>query len=118
MRITIIGLGLIGGSAALAWKEASKEGRFLSSELTITAVDTNSETLDLALELGIADRVTSSIAEGVADADVVLVAVPVLAMGPVMKEVDAAAPVNAVVTDAGSVRSSVITAVRLNVRHE
>lgn len=118
MRITIIGLGLIGGSAALAWKEVAKAGRFLSSDLTITAVDTNPETLDLALQLGVADRVTASIAEGVADADVVLVAVPVLAMGPVMKEVDQAAPADAVLTDAGSVRSSVISAVRLNVRHE
>ncbi len=68
MRITIIGLGLIGGSAALAWKEVAKAGRFLSSDLTITAVDTNPETLDLALQLGVADRVTASIAEGVADA--------------------------------------------------
>lgn len=52
------------------------------------------------------------------DADLVLLAVPVLAMGAVMKEVDRAAPVDAVITDAGSVRGSVITAVRLNARPE
>lgn len=118
MRITIIGLGLIGGSAALAWKRALKEGRFPEHSLTITAVDTNPETLELALKVGVADRVTASIEEGVADADVVLAAVPVLAMGAVMKAVDAAAPPGAVLTDAGSVRSSVISAVRLQVKHE
>ena len=118
MRITIIGLGLIGGSAALAWKQAHAEGRFPGGSLSITAVDTNPATLSLALEWGIADRVTPSIAEGVLDADLVLLAVPVLAMGAVMKEVDRAAPVDAVITDAGSVRGSVITAVRLNARPE
>ena len=91
MRITIIGLGLIGGSAALAWKQAHAEGRFPGGSLSITAVDTNPATLSLALERGIADRVTPSIAEGVLDADLVLLAVPVLAMGAVMKEVDRAA---------------------------
>lgn len=65
MRITIIGLGLIGGSAALAWKQAHAEGRFPGGSLSITAVDTNPATLSLALERGIADRVTPSIAEGV-----------------------------------------------------
>ena len=118
MRITIIGLGLIGGSAALAWKQAHAEGRFPGGSLSITAVDTNPATLSLALERGIADRVTPSIAEGVLDADLVLLAVPVLAMGAVMKEVDRAAPVDAVITDAGSVRGSVITVVRLNARPE
>ena len=98
MRITIIGLGLIGGSAALAWKQAHAEGRFPGGSLSITAVDTNPATLSLALERGIADRVTPSIAEGVLDADLVLLAVPVLAMGAVMKEVDRAAPVDAVTT--------------------
>ena len=118
MRITIIGLGLIGGSAALAWKQAHAEGCFPGGSLSITAVDTNPATLSLALERGIADRVTPSIVEGVLDADLVLLAVPVLAMGAVMKEVDRAAPVDAVITDAGSVRGSVITAVRLNARPE
>lgn len=118
MRITIIGLGLIGGSAALAWKQAHAEGRFPGGSLSITAVDTNPATLSLALERGIADRVTPSIAKGVLDADLVLLAVPVLAMGAVMKEVDRAAPVDAVITDAGSVRGNVITAVRLNARPE
>lgn len=118
MRITIIGLGLIGGSAALAWKQAFKEGRFPGASLSITAVDTNPETLALALEKGIADRVTPSVAEGVVDADLVLLAVPVLAMGAVMKEVDRAAPSDCIITDAGSVRGSVIRAVRLNSKIE
>lgn len=114
MRITIIGLGLIGGSAALAWREAFARGSFPGGSLAITAVDTNPATLALALEKGVADRVTPSIAQGVADADLVLLAVPVLAMGAVMREVDRAAPEAAIITDAGSVRGSVITAVRMN----
>lgn len=114
MRITIIGLGLIGGSAALAWREAFARGSFPGGSLAITAVDTNPATLALALEKGVADRVTPSIAQGVADADLVLLAVPVLAMGAVMREVDRAAPEATIITDAGSVRGSVITAVRMN----
>ena len=115
MRITIIGLGLIGGSAALA-RAAFARGSFPGGALTITAVDTNPATLALALEKGVADRVTPSIAQGVVDADLVLLAVPVLAMGGVVKEVDRAAPADAIITDAGSVRGSVITAVRMNAR--
>lgn len=118
MRITIIGLGLIGGSAALAWKAAHREGRFPASSLEITAVDTKQETLDYALAHGIADKVSLDIAEGVKNADLILAAVPVLAMGAVMRAVDAAAPESAVLTDAGSVRMSVITQVRLAVRPE
>lgn len=118
MRITIIGLGLIGGSAALAWKAAFREGRFPAPSLEITAVDTRRETLDYALHNGIADKVSLDIAEGVKDADLVLAAVPVLAMGAVMRAADSAAPERAVFTDAGSVRMSVITQVRLAVRSE
>lgn len=118
MRITIIGLGLIGGSAALAWREAFARRSFPGGSLAITAVDTNPATLVLALEKGVADRVTPSIAQGVADADLVLLAVPVLAMGAVMREVDRAAPEAAIITDAGSVRGSVITAVRMNASPE
>ena len=118
MRITIIGLGLIGGSAALAWKAAFREGRFPAPSLEITAVDTRRETLDYALHNGIADKVSLDIAEGVKDADLVLAAVPVLAMGAVMRAADSAAPERAVFTDAGSVRMSVITQVRLAVRPE
>lgn len=118
MRITIIGLGLIGGSAALAWKRAVKEGRFPAETLSITAVDTREETLRYALQNGIADRVTSEIAEGVREADLVLVAVPVLAMEPVMRAAAAAAPKGTIFTDAGSVRTSVIAAVRRAVPFE
>ena len=46
-------VGLIGGSAALAWKQAHAEGRFPGGSLSITAVDTNPATLSLALERGI-----------------------------------------------------------------
>ena len=90
MRITIIGLGLIGGAAALAWKAAFREGRFPAETLEITAVDTRQATLDYALENGIADRVTQGIAQGVKDADLVLAAVPVL---PVASSTTALRPV-------------------------
>lgn len=112
MNIAIIGLGLIGGSAALAWRRAARRGSWPFGELTIAAADTRRETLDLALRLGAADRVTDSPAEAMKDADLVLCAVPVLAIESVMREFAEAAPPRSIFTDAGSVRASVIAAAR------
>jgi prephenate dehydrogenase len=112
MHIAIIGLGLIGGSAALAWKRAAARGRLPFGELTVAAADTRRETLALARRIGAADRVTPSAAEAMKDADLVLCAVPVLAIEGVMREFAKSAPEGCIFTDAGSVRASVIAAAR------
>lgn len=103
--LAVIGCGLIGGSMALAWKKAGLIER-------VVACDLNEENLRDALELGAADSVTTSVAEAVADADVIAVAVPVLAMEGVFRAVAASMKPQAVITDVGSTRLAVLEMAR------
>ena len=101
MRLALIGTGLIGGSAAWAMKKA---GIFSA----VTACDLSQTAVEKAVSLGIADRAVTATAEAVADADAVMVAVPVLAMKSVFAEVAQHAKAGAFITDVGSVRGRVI----------
>lgn len=69
MRLTVIGLGLIGGSIA-------KDLRRTGFATEITGVENNPEHADEALKLGIVDRI-ESLAKAVSDADLVILATPV-----------------------------------------
>lgn len=103
--LAVIGCGLIGGSMALAWKKAGLVER-------VVACDLNEENLRDALELGAADAVTTSVAEAVGDADVIAVAVPVLAMEGVFRAVAASMKPQAMITDVGSTRLAVLEMAR------
>ena len=69
-KLVVIGVGLIGGSAALALRRAGLVGH-------VTGVGRSRANLDEALRLGILDAATDDYAEALAGADVVLVATPV-----------------------------------------
>ena len=69
MRVTVIGLGLIGGSFALALKEAGLCER-------VTGVDLSEEHRRKALELGLVEQ-TAELDEAVASADLIAIATPV-----------------------------------------
>ena len=97
MRLALIGTGLIGGSAAWAMKQA---GIFTA----VTTCDLSASALEKALVMGIAARTETSVAAVVADADAVMVAVPVLAMKSVCAEVARYAKTVTLITDVGSVR--------------
>ena len=101
MRLALIGTGLIGGSAAWAMKKA---GVFTA----VTACDLSLAAVEKAVAMGIADRAETSVAAAVADADAVMVAVPVLAMKSVFSEVARHVKPGALITDVGSVRGRVI----------
>ena len=105
MRLALIGVGLIGGSAALAFRSAGAVS-------TVCGYDTDAAALRRALDLGVLDREATSVADAVAEAELILVAVPVGAMGSVLAQVGAAAPAHAIITDVGSTKSSVIAAAR------
>jgi prephenate dehydrogenase len=105
MRLALIGVGLIGGSAALAWKHSGQVG-------TVVGFDPDAAACALALERGVVDRTAGSVAEAVRDAELVLLAVPVGAMAAVLDEVAGAVPAHAIVTDVGSTKRSVIAAAR------
>ena len=100
-HICIIGTGLIGGSLALALKHADFCGRISGSART-------EATLTKALELGVIDDYSTDMDVAVADADIVVVCVPLGAMRAVFSLIAPALKPGAIVTDAGSAKQSVI----------
>lgn len=99
--VCIIGTGLIGGSLALALKQAGFCRRVIGAGRTET-------TLQKAVELGVIDHYEMDYAVAVKDADIVVVAVPLSAMKNVFEQIAPALSVTAVVTDAGSAKQCVI----------
>jgi cyclohexadieny/prephenate dehydrogenase len=102
-RLTIMGLGLIGSSIARAVKANMPAVR-------ITGYDADSEVRVRAIALGICDDVTDTPGAAVIDADLVILCVPVGAMGGVAEEFAADLPAGAVVSDVGSCKQSVADA--------
>lgn len=103
-RVALIGLGLIAGSMAHAMREGG-----LARE--IVGYARSAETRDTAREIGLCDTVFDSAAETVKGADLVVLAVPVGAMGDVAAEIAPHLKPGATITDVGSVKQSVIDAV-------
>jgi len=101
--LTIIGVGLIGGSLALALKNKGAVGR-------VVGVGRNEANLKLAQSLNIIDAWTTSLTDAVKDADVVLIAVPMGAYEAVLKTIAPALKEGAIVTDAGSTKQHALTA--------
>lgn len=99
--VCIIGTGLIGGSLALALKRANFCAEIIGTGRT-------ESTLQKALELGVIDRFETSMQTAVQGADIVVVAVPLGAMYAVFKDIAGALSPDAIVTDAGSAKQSVI----------
>jgi cyclohexadieny/prephenate dehydrogenase len=103
-RVALIGLGLIAGSMAHAMRRHG-----LAGEIVGTA--RSAETRAVAAEIGLVDRVLPTAAEAVAGADLVVLAVPVGAMGELAREIGPHLKPGATVTDVGSVKRAVIEAV-------
>lgn len=100
-RLTLIGIGLIGSSIALAAKRAG-----LVSEI---AVQTRSKkTLERAVALGLGDSYSLDPAEAVKGADLVIVCVPVGASEEIAQQIGPALKPGAIISDVGSVKSSVV----------
>jgi cyclohexadieny/prephenate dehydrogenase len=102
-RVAIIGLGLIGSSIARAVKATMPTVR-------ITGHDGDAGVRDRARDLGFADDVTDTPGAAVIDADLVILCVPVGAMGAVAQSIADDLPPEAVVSDVGSSKSSVLAA--------
>jgi cyclohexadieny/prephenate dehydrogenase len=100
-RITIIGLGLIGSSIARAAKQLGLAGK-------LVATDASPQVRARAEEIGLADRIAPSNAEAVADADLVIVCVPVGVCGEVAVSIGPHLKAGAIVSDVGSVKGVVL----------
>ena len=102
-NISIIGLGLIGSSIAHAIKAHMDGAR-------VTGYDQDDAVRARALELGFCDDVTDSAGAAVTDADLVMLCVPVGAMAATAEEIAEDLPDDAIISDVGSSKASVITA--------
>ncbi|MBF0159265.1 MAG: prephenate dehydrogenase/arogenate dehydrogenase family protein [Magnetococcales bacterium] len=100
-RLAVVGVGLIGGSFAQALREQDLVGE-------VIGVARSQRTLDKARELGVIDSGTLDPQQGVAGAQFVLVAPPVCAIVPTVQQFAPALSRGAVVTDAGSVKGSIV----------
>ncbi|MEI4262102.1 prephenate/arogenate dehydrogenase family protein [Roseovarius sp. D0-M9] len=103
-RVALIGLGLIAGSMSLAMRRAGLVGE-------IVGYARSAETRDVAREIGLCDRIEDSAAAAVEGADLVVLCVPVGAMGLVAAEIAPGLKPGATVSDVGSVKRAVIDAV-------
>jgi prephenate dehydrogenase len=104
-KIAIFGVGLIGGSFALALKKAGAVEQ-------VVGVGRTAITLARAKELGIIDVASTSAEEAVQGADLVLIAAPVAQTGAILAAIAPHLQPGTVVTDAGSTKGDVVAAAR------
>jgi prephenate dehydrogenase len=104
-RVAVIGVGLIGGSFALALKQAKACGH-------VVGVGRNPVNLRVALERGVIDSTQADPARAAEAADLVLVAAPVGQFASIFGAVGAALKPGAILTDAGSTKRDVVAAAR------
>jgi prephenate dehydrogenase len=104
-RLAVIGVGLIGGSLARALRAAGAVGE-------VIGCGRSAANLERAAELGVLDRWTQDPASAVVGADLVFLAVPLGTMGQVFSAIRNTLAPDAVVTDGGSVKGSVVADAR------
>jgi prephenate dehydrogenase len=108
-RVAIVGVGLIGGSLAIALRRAG----FVT---TLVAADRDLQALERAMNLGVIDEGAESVSEAARGADLVIVALPVRAIGPALHDIGMAVEPHAVITDVGSTKGEVVRIARQELR--
>jgi len=101
-RITIIGLGLIGGSLGLALKALQL------SEVEIVGYDVSNRSAKKAKNKGALDRSESNIVSAVKDSDFIIIATPVMAIKDVLETISPHLLPDSIVTDTGSTKAQVM----------
>jgi prephenate dehydrogenase len=107
--VTIVGVGLIGGSIGRALKARALAAR-------VVGVGRNEARLAEAVRLGALDEATTDLAAGVAGADVVVVCTPVSQVALFVLRAAALGPSDVLVTDAGSTKRTIVEAVEEDAR--
>jgi prephenate dehydrogenase len=102
-------VGLIGGSFAGALRRSGAAS-------AITGFDRDGSALERAISLGVIDAAADSVREAVRGAELIIVAVPVRAIGPVLRDVALGMDATAVVTDVGSTKGDVLQTARQELR--
>jgi prephenate dehydrogenase len=102
-KVTIIGVGLIGGSLAKVMKAKKLAGE-------IHGAGRSRETLEQAIRLGVIDRMGQNSVHAVENADLVVLATPVGTFEPIVSEIAPHIKKGAVLTDVGSVKGELVKA--------
>ena len=102
-RLAIVGVGLLGGSLAKAAR-----ARGVASE--IVGVGRDLGRLEPAHRDGVLDRITTNLAEGVSDADVVVLAAPVITILALLESIAKIVGPDTIVTDVGSTKGAIVAA--------
>jgi prephenate dehydrogenase len=110
MKVTVIGLGLIGGSIAIDLRKAG-----IATDLV--GLDLNEANVSKAIELGLVDR-TETEDKALSTSDLIILAIPVNALCALLPSVLDAAKKGAVVIDAGSTKASICRAVNNHPKRE
>ena len=100
-RLTIVGIGLLGGSVA-------KAVRARGAAREVIGVARNADRARAAVDDGTLDRVTEDLAEGVRGADLVVLAAPVRTIEDLLERMWSALPEDAIVTDVGSSKAAIV----------
>lgn len=104
-RVTVIGLGHIGSSICRAV-------RFYMPTVRVTGYDASAEVREVARRIDLCDDVTDTPGASVTDADLVIFCVPVGMMGVAAAEIAADLPPDAIVSDVGGAKATVLAALR------
>jgi len=104
-KLVVVGVGLIGGSFALALKRAGAVSE-------VVGIGRSAASLDVAVRRGIIDRIGAADGATLRDADLVLLAIPVGQMAAAMRAIAPHLGADTVVTDAGSTKAGVVAAAR------
>ena len=104
-KLVIVGVGLIGGSFAMALRRSNMIGQ-------IVGVGRNRQNLIAALDLKVIDAAETDVGKALANADVVILSVPVGQMAGVMEHMAPHLSAKTIITDAGSTKQDVIALAR------
>ncbi len=104
-KLVIIGVGLIGGSFAMALRQAGMVKH-------ITGVGRSAENMQRALDQGVIDETATDMASALQNADVILLAMPVGQTERIMAQISPHLQADTLITDAGSTKQDVIAATR------
>jgi prephenate dehydrogenase len=104
-RVVIVGAGLIGGSFALALKQAGMARQ-------IAGLGRSPDAMARALALGIVDEVCTTPADAMRGASLVLIAAPVAQAGAILASLLPHLEAQTIITDAGSTKSDVVAVAR------
>lgn len=104
-KLVIFGVGLIGGSFALALRRANAVGE-------VVGFGRSAATLQHAQQLNLIDRIGTDVADEVANADLILIATPVAQMAEILARIKPCLGAHTLITDGGSTKGDVVEAAR------